>query len=503
MPASRAENGLSGHAPYAARRRRARLAALVATSLLGAAASLTAAQQPAAAASVSTWEKVAACESGGNWSISTGNGYYGGLQFSLSTWKAYGGDEFASYPNQATEKEQILVGERVLAGQGEGAWPVCGPRAGLGDDHADPYPTEQPTVFRNDVATRVHGDFNGDGHDDVAAFYGYHDGSTALFTFKGDGRGGFSAPEKSWNVPSGQWTFRNAKFVAGDFNGDGRSDLAAFYGYADGSSAMFTFLANPDGGFSAPVKSWTAGPGQWVFNHVQLASGKFDNSGRDSVAALYGYSDGSAATFTFKTDPKGTFQAPVKSWSVGANQWWGSSSQLVSGDFDGDGTTDLAAFYGYADGRAAMFTFKADGDGGFKAPVKSWNVGPNQWWRGNVQVTAGDFDGDGHDDVAAVYSYADGKVALFTFASDTQGNFKDPIKSWNVPTGQWYTDHAQFAGGKFDASGRDSIAAFYGYSDGSASMFTFPTDTKADFGAPVKSWNVGPNQWWGDNVKLA
>lgn len=86
---------------------------------------------PAQAASLSTWDKVAACESGGNWKINTGNGYYGGLQFSASTWAAYGGRHFASRADLASKGAQITVAERVLAAQGPGAWPVCGARAGL------------------------------------------------------------------------------------------------------------------------------------------------------------------------------------------------------------------------------------------------------------------------------------------------------------------------------------------------------------------------------------
>lgn len=85
----------------------------------------------AEAASVSTWDKVAACESGNNWSINTGNGYYGGLQFTASTWRAYGGAAYASRADLATKAQQILIAERVLAGQGPGAWPVCSVRAGL------------------------------------------------------------------------------------------------------------------------------------------------------------------------------------------------------------------------------------------------------------------------------------------------------------------------------------------------------------------------------------
>ncbi|MER8104049.1 transglycosylase family protein [Kitasatospora sp. NPDC094016] len=85
----------------------------------------------ASAASVSTWDSVAQCESGGNWAINTGNGFYGGLQFTSSTWAAFGGTAYASQANQATKAQQIAVAEKVLASQGPGAWPVCSVKAGL------------------------------------------------------------------------------------------------------------------------------------------------------------------------------------------------------------------------------------------------------------------------------------------------------------------------------------------------------------------------------------
>lgn len=96
----------------------------------GLAIGVTAAATPAEAAG-SVWDQVAACESSGNWSINTGNGYYGGLQFSSSTWRGYGGGAYASYAHQASKGEQIAIARRVLASQGPGAWPVCSKRAGL------------------------------------------------------------------------------------------------------------------------------------------------------------------------------------------------------------------------------------------------------------------------------------------------------------------------------------------------------------------------------------
>ncbi|NUV70681.1 MULTISPECIES: transglycosylase family protein [unclassified Streptomyces] len=85
----------------------------------------------AGAASGEVWEKVAACESSGNWAINTGNGYYGGLQFSGSTWAAFGGTQYAPRADLATRDQQIAIAERVLDGQGPGAWPTCSVRAGL------------------------------------------------------------------------------------------------------------------------------------------------------------------------------------------------------------------------------------------------------------------------------------------------------------------------------------------------------------------------------------
>ncbi|WP_157882176.1 transglycosylase family protein [Streptomyces rubellomurinus] len=85
----------------------------------------------ASAASVATWDKVAQCESSGDWSINTGNGFYGGLQFTSSTWAAFGGTAYAPQANQATKDQQIAVAEKVLASQGPGAWPVCSVQAGL------------------------------------------------------------------------------------------------------------------------------------------------------------------------------------------------------------------------------------------------------------------------------------------------------------------------------------------------------------------------------------
>lgn len=92
----------------------------------------------AQAADVSIWDKVAKCESTNNWNINTGNGFYGGLQFTQSTWASYGGLKYAARADLATKSEQIAIAEKVLASQGSGAWPVCSVQAGLVTSMAAP-----------------------------------------------------------------------------------------------------------------------------------------------------------------------------------------------------------------------------------------------------------------------------------------------------------------------------------------------------------------------------
>ncbi|MGW4366242.1 transglycosylase family protein [Nocardia takedensis] len=125
----------------------------------------------AAAAPAYDWDGVAQCESGGNWGINTGNGYYGGLQFSPSTWAANGGQGSA---HTASKEEQIRVAENVLATQGVGAWPVCGQYLRTAQPAPEPEP-EPAAVLPAEVpnTARAAVDQAADAGARLAAQYGY------------------------------------------------------------------------------------------------------------------------------------------------------------------------------------------------------------------------------------------------------------------------------------------------------------------------------------------
>lgn len=85
----------------------------------------------ASTASADIWDQLAACEAGGNWAINTGNGFYGGLQFTRGTWLGFGGGAYAPFAHQASRAQQIAIAKKVLVTQGPGAWPSCSRRIGL------------------------------------------------------------------------------------------------------------------------------------------------------------------------------------------------------------------------------------------------------------------------------------------------------------------------------------------------------------------------------------
>ena len=123
-------------------------------AVLGAGAALFAPE--ASAAPDSDWDRLAQCESGGNWQINTGNGYYGGLQFAASTWTGFGGGEFAPTADKASREQQIYVAEKVLASQGWGAWPACSAKLGLTSGTTErPYPgTAAPSASAAKTETK-------------------------------------------------------------------------------------------------------------------------------------------------------------------------------------------------------------------------------------------------------------------------------------------------------------------------------------------------------------
>ncbi|MCT9089724.1 transglycosylase family protein [Streptomyces sp. ASQP_92] len=525
-------------------------AALI-TLTAGLALSLIAAG-PASAASVSTWDRVAHCESTDDWKIVSANGlYYGGLQISKPTWDAYGGQKYAAYPHQATKQQQILIAEKILRGSGASQW-TCAREAGLTNDGIDPYPSPVPPVsavtapdtrtvhdgtvtfsasVTDQVGTPVSATFLVDGGD-----VGTVTGSGPTYSLGFDSTTLVDGPHTlevravndagQTGQPSSKTTFFTANRAAatqttGDFNGDGKDDIAILYGngqQTDGTNqtALWTLLSKGTAGFADPVKSWdnlASGSGSWDWNRSKITTGDFNGDGRTDIGVLYNNGQQTNGTnqtslWTFSSNGSG-FAAPVKAWQS-TESWNWDRSKLTAGDFNGDGKSDVGVLYNVgeqADGshQTALWTFTSTGNG-FTAPQLKWDnndrtTGSWNWDRS--KVVAGDFNGDGKSDVGVLYNngqQTDGtnKSALWTATSNGSG-FGAPVKKWES-SGSWNADSSKVTSGDFNGDGRTDVGVLYNYGQDAqgtnrTGLWTF-TSTGTDFGSPTTQWDSSRTGSW-------
>ncbi|MER5931558.1 FG-GAP-like repeat-containing protein [Streptomyces sp. NPDC002054] len=346
-----------------------------------------------------------------------------------------------------------------------------------------------------DQRTDLSGDFNGDGRSDLATVYDYGDNTTALWVLNARADGGYEEPTVRWTSAKGSFSYARAKWVAGDFNGDGRTDIGAVYGYADGSNALWNFLSNENGTFT-PVKGLTAAVGNFDWDRGIYVAGDYNGDGRSDIAMVYDYSDGAAGLHTWTGNANGTFNSGVASWRVGTGNWWIFHASFRSGDVNGDGRDDIMALYGYTAGGVAMFTFIGQPNGGFAAPVKSWTKTKEQWDYARTKFTVGDYNGDGRADAALMYDHGDGHASLDTLLGQPDGKVGAELRSWDTPEGNWYASSAGMpVSGDADGDGRDDVSSMYNYATGATSAFTFKSRPDGGFENPSRSWQALPGTW--------
>ncbi|NJC69016.1 PKD domain-containing protein [Planosporangium thailandense] len=303
-------------------------------------------------------------------------------------------------------------------------------------------------------ASQLKADFDGDRRDDVALFYDYGGGHVALFTLTSQGCDeGFDPALRRWDAP--HWGGGTKFVTTGDFNGDGKSDVALFYDYGNGHVAVFTLTAhaNGDGGFSGPVLRtdlpYLGGGTKF------MTAGDFNGDGKADLGLFYDYGDGHVALFTLLASGGGGFAGPTL--RVNYPHWGGGTKFMTAGDFNGDGKADLGLFYDYGDGHVALFTLLASGGGGFTAPTLGWNA--PHWGSGTRLITTGNFNGDGKADIALFYDYGS-HVSLFTLAATTgNGSFGGLTRVWDDYTKWGHVIRFLFAG-SFTGVGRDTIGLF-------------------------------------------
>ncbi|MFJ8017784.1 FG-GAP-like repeat-containing protein [Streptomyces sp. NPDC096339] len=342
------------------------------------------------------------------------------------------------------------------------------------------------------------GDFNGDKRSDVATIVDYGSCGAALWTHLGTPASGLGSPFESWRASMNNWCVTSAKYAAGDFNGDGRTDIGALYLYGDNSVRLWSWLARPDGGFDPGPAGWSQASG-WDWWRTTLLAGDTDGDRRAELIAIYGYADGRMANFTSRFRDGTGFEAPAKGFEETHPGWWYyDMAKYAAGDVNGDGRTDIIALYVYGDNSVRVFTGLARPDGthpgfsqsGWSAPAGSWQLDP-------VKLFAGDTDGDGRADLTAMYRYGSARMGLFQFPGGADGNLGTPEMTVDTGYGNWEADRSWPMAGDENGDGRSDMSTLYDYGNGVYATFTFTAEENGKYSnnSILKSWDSPAGTW--------
>ena len=328
-----------------------------------------------------------------------------------------------------------------------------------------------PNNWNFDASKSAKGDFDGDGRDDIAVVYGYKtERDVLIYVFKGQSNGTFAAPVKWWQAGAGNWDWEGSKLTAGDYNNDGKDDLAIMYGYKTERDVIVFVFKSAGNKFNTPTNWFQAGRNNWDWDGSKLVTGDFNGDGKDDLAVLYGYqTERDVIAFVF-TSTGSKFSSPRSWFHAGRNNWDWAGSKLEAGDFNGDGKDDLVILYGYQTERDVIaFVFTSKG-GSFSSPRNNWQAGRGNWdWAGS-KLVPGDYNGDGKDDLAIFYGYGSSRSAVFVFLSNGSTLSNNGI--WYIsPEGGWNAGNTKIFSGDFDGDGIDNLAGVYGLGTSQVRLF--------------------------------
>ncbi len=321
-------------------------------------------------------------------------------------------------------------------------------------------------------------DFTGDGKDDTGAGYDLKNARTGVYVWPTTASG-VGAPALKWSADG--WEAAKARWVTGDFNGDGRTDFGAFYDYLDGGSNLFLWYANASGGFDSQGIKWS---GAFRPLNARFTTGDFDADGRTDIAAAYDNGSADLSVLTWHATATG-FDAPVTQWRTGPGNWNLAQSTWRGGDFNGDGRADLAAFYDYRDNSANLFLWYGNASGGFDAQNVKWNGSIPS---GKAKFVSGDFDGDGRTDLGAAIDLGSANLTFRTWHATATG-VDAPVTQWTSGPGNWNLGQSQWSTGDFDGDGRTDLVASYDYGSSNTNLFRWHANAAGGFDGEGVKWS--------------
>lgn len=339
----------------------------------------------------------------------------------------------------------------------------------------------------------VAGDATGDGRADVTAMSDMGDGQSALWRWNATASGSLAhaiAPQDA----TGIYATASTKIAQGDFDGDGLADVATFAQV--GSDVVLSVQrSNANALLGTQVKTLTG----WSLSSVNAVVANFDadSQQRDDLAIFY---DEGGYVFTVRmlmasgTLGSPAFDDPVIWWTQPASGGISiANMKIYSGDFDGDGREDVGFFYQYSNCQTKMWVQYSTGTA-FGNETMVWDSGANIWCWANSQLGVGDFDADGHADVAVFYYYGGCDTRIWMFYGADNQTIESPFVTWASGAGQWCDSDNETYVGDVTGDGKADLAVVLRCCGVYQTKISTFASTGRGFDSPVFQWEgaLGP-----------
>ncbi len=322
-----------------------------------------------------------------------------------------------------------------------------------------------PANFDATRAKATSGDFNGDGLQDIAFIYDYGNATSRIWILESNGA--TFTPIMAWSSGPGNFDATRAQITSGDFDNNGRTDLAVLYNYGGSTSRLWVFKFVGTATTMTPTLGWYSGVGNFDASRVTMTSGTFDIDNLADVAMLYDYGSSTCRLWTFNSN--GTIFTPHMAWYSGLGNFNAAMVKITSGDYDGGGTSDVAMLYNYGAATSRLWTFLSSG---FTfTPHMAWSSGPGNFDATRAKITSGDYNADNISDVAALYDYGSATSRIWTFLSS--GTAFTPHIAWFSGAGMFNASQATLINGNISLFGSAIIPILYDYGNATSNVWNF------------------------------
>lgn len=264
----------------------------------------------------------------------------------------------------------------------------------------------------------TYGDYDGNGKDEVIAFYDYGSANTGIHRLYEEGGKYYNASIWESGVNNFNANSITNKIVSGDFNGDGKDEILTLYDYFNRTSTMFQFSLNSDGKSVSTKSVWRAT--DFVADMVNaMVAGDFDGDGKDEVLIFYDYGNNVTVMFELKMGADGTFTSR-KAWETTSFAGNRIKGKTVAGDFNGDGKDDVAMFYDYGNDTTRIWSLS--NNNGAYSSSEAWYSNSFNGALINGKVVATKSSGI-KDKIIAMYDYGNNITGIFTFELQSNNKF--------------------------------------------------------------------------------